>query len=279
LPFGTGSDTEGGVIVWGIRATRNKTTQIDEAESVDPVPDVAVFAQMLRDVELQAVTDHLPGVQIESYPDPGPAGFVACLIPEGPHKPYRAELCGKNYYQRIGDKFAVISHSLLRSLFYPRSKAVFKARAKLSWDLLDMAKTGDRHVAQMACNIELINDGTATAKDIMVRVRSRLEKKAGPVSFSSQWIASPELVPVADFRITMPMHPGVETPLFYAEWTADAGPSTAEDNLIVPLCQAPCFELTVFCENHEPQVLKLDFDTGKLLKQRGEALCEAGPVG
>jgi len=164
------ANTEGGVLVWGIRAARNVTTKIDEADSLDLVPDVDAFAQMLRDVELQAVIDPVPGVQMERYRDSGAAGFVVCLIPEGPYKPYRAELHGKQYYQRIGDKFAVIPHSLLRSLFYPPvPRPKFRVTIEQS-DMINPTQSGGgrRSLAGNRVEITIENIGRVSARDVWV---------------------------------------------------------------------------------------------------------------
>jgi hypothetical protein len=92
------------------------------ANDLDLAPHPEVLAETLKDVMLQAVIDPVQGVRIEHYPATSAnGGFVACLIPEGNHKPYRAQLDGgsEQYYQRIGDSIVFIPHSLLRSLFYP----------------------------------------------------------------------------------------------------------------------------------------------------------------
>ena len=85
---------------------------------------------MLKDVRLEATVDPVQGVKYEHY-DAGKgdgSGFVVCLIPEGENKPYREAIDpAKQYYQRIGDSFAVIPHAMLRSLFYPP--------VRLTWEL------------------------------------------------------------------------------------------------------------------------------------------------
>lgn len=122
------ANTEGGVLIWGIRAARiehpdDPSRKIDAANDLDLVSTPATFAQLLKDVQLEACVEPVQGVDIVDI-DAGEgdgSGFVVCLIPEGDHKPYRAGIDpAKQYYQRIGDNFVVIPHSLLRSLFYPR---------------------------------------------------------------------------------------------------------------------------------------------------------------
>jgi hypothetical protein len=166
------ANIEGGVLVWGIRAARNKATGNDEAESLDLVADVARFAQMLRDVELEAVIDPVPGVQIEVYSDTDASGFVVCLIPEGPHKPYRAELHNKQYYQRIGDKFAPISHSLLRSLFYPPAlEPKFRLTIRQSATRTIESSGAGPTLAGNRFELTIQNTGRVSARDVWVMLK------------------------------------------------------------------------------------------------------------
>jgi hypothetical protein len=126
-------NTEGGVVIWGVRAERVKTAdgsggEVDSASLDEPVDNPLAFAQKLRDVELEAVADRIPGVEIKGFQIPSSTkGYVVCYIPEGTHKPYRAEMESKQqYWQRIGDKFVTIPHALLRSLFYPHAAAAIE---------------------------------------------------------------------------------------------------------------------------------------------------------
>jgi hypothetical protein len=168
------ANTEGGVVVLGIRAARNKTTGIEEADSQDFVPDVDSFAQKLRDVELQACVDPVPGVQIERFRVSGSSGFIACLIPEGSHKPYRADLHpDKHYFQRIGDKFQRIPHSLLRSLFYPPTPRP-KFRLTIEQTASDVTESGGGAESLYGNRIkfEIENVGIASARELWIEVKS-----------------------------------------------------------------------------------------------------------
>jgi hypothetical protein len=276
------ANNQGGVLIWGIDARKDPVTNTDAACGERPVDNPVGLKSRLTELQRGATDPVLANVEVDAFelPSAPGTGFVVCFVPEGPFKPYRTEDGRRSqYYIRSGDNFTILSRSMLQSLFYPRSKAVFKAMAKLSWDLLDMDKTGGRHVSQMVCNVGLLNDGTATAKThTLARVSSRLGESAQGVAVSTPWIYSGAFLPVADFRTTVPLHPGIETPLFSVRWQVEAGASTAMGNIVVPLGEAPCFELTVFCENQEPQDLKIEFQKSELRKQAGEAVCKAGPV-
>lgn len=99
------ANTEGGVLIWGIRATRiehpdDRSRKIDAASELDLVPQPATFVQLLKDVLLEACVEPVQGIELAGV-DAGNGdgkGFVVCLIPEGKHKPYRAELDPKRQY-------------------------------------------------------------------------------------------------------------------------------------------------------------------------------------
>ena len=83
------ANTEGGVVVWGIRAEKapsvtDASNKIDTATDLDLADHPDTFAQKLKDVMLQATIDPVQGVQIRHLDKtPGGQGFVVCLIPEG----------------------------------------------------------------------------------------------------------------------------------------------------------------------------------------------------
>lgn len=119
-------NTEGGILIWGVEARKTPSPDdsevtIDAAIGPDHVPNVVQFAEMLKRVQRDATIDPISGVEIVPVPVNGQAGYVACFVPQGNNPPYRAALDeSKNYFQRVGDSFVVLSHSMLRSLFYPR---------------------------------------------------------------------------------------------------------------------------------------------------------------
>jgi hypothetical protein len=269
------ANTEGGVLVWGIRADKiadpaDPSRKIDAASSLDLVPNQPSFLQLPKDVRLEATVDPVPGVDYAHYQHtPGDtAGFVVCLVPESGQKPHRAQLDPKRqYYQRIGDSFVILPHSLLRTLFYPRSQAVFRAMAKMSRNS-DAGPAGPgTAVARVSCSVGLRNVGTATAYNVVVAVGPTLGGTLGQFKgMSPDWVVFFE-PPDRELRSHRPMHPRKETQLFFAEWEgAQAGPG-----------HVLSFYLTVFCDHHQPQFLKIEFDMDELVAH-GRCVREATAV-
>ena len=74
----------GGVLVWGIKAEKDKVTGIDAANDCCPVPDVHQFVSRLQELHRQATEPPVLNVDYLAVPKSATdsSGFVACLIPE-----------------------------------------------------------------------------------------------------------------------------------------------------------------------------------------------------
>jgi hypothetical protein len=273
------ANNQGAVIIWGLDARKDPATNVDAACGEKPVDNPNGVKSRLIELQRQATDPPLGNVEIEAYEIPSApgTGFVVCFVPEGSFKPYRAEDGRRSqYYLRTGDNFIVMSRSVLQAMFYPRVKAVFRAKASLSWELLDKQPPG-RDIARMCCYVDLVNDGIATACQTLVLVRHTIKDNIEEVRITSDHWAS-YMTPLGkEFEASRPMHPTREARLFYAEWQVRAHSSSSTFQ-VVPACQAPSFELTIFCENQERQVIKIEFDTAELITNR-RCLREAKPLG
>jgi hypothetical protein len=158
---------------------------------------------MLKDVRLEATVDPVQGVKYEHY-DAGKgdgSGFVVCLIPEGENKPYRAAIDpAKQYYQRIGDSFAVIPHAMLRSLFYPRGSPHLGVEVSVQ----EAQPVQNEGKAKFA--IRLSNCGTATARDIFLTFDKPMERSS--MSWADMWSPIRNGKDVAGYACLAPLHPG-----------------------------------------------------------------------
>lgn len=199
------ANTEGGVLIWGIRAARiehpdDSSRKIDVAEKFDLAPTPATLEQLLRDVFLEACIDPVSGVESCSIEADG-GGFVVCLVPEGNHKPYRATLAeDKQYYQRIGDNSVVIPHSLLRSLFYPTTSPLLEVNI---WVMTPPENQPKNHVK---FHIRIVNRGTATARELTASWDGYSKI---PMSCSPSWETRKTLQErVACYVCTHSLHPG-----------------------------------------------------------------------
>jgi hypothetical protein len=276
------ANNQGGVLIWGIDARKIKVrgVEIDAAWGEKPMTDPIALMSRLTELQRGATDPPLANVEIKPYelPERPGSGFVVCYVPEGAFKPYRSEQASRQYYLRAGDNFIVMPRSVLAAMFHPRSRPVFKARATLSWALVDRAQVGGRDVAQLACNIELINSGTASAKDVFILVKTHVKGTLQPDHIEpapfTQHLGA--MGSDTELRLLRPMHPRQRfPPLFKARWSVAAGSSQATGYTVVPNCTAPVIELAIFCENHEQQAIRLEFDTAEMLERRDGCCREA----
>jgi hypothetical protein len=265
------ANNQGGVLIWGVDARKKKVgeAEIDFACGEKPVDNPQALKSRLIEFQRGAVDPPLANVETEAFPlpdDPG-KGFVVCYVPEGPFKPYRSEQAGQQWFMRAGDNTVVMSRSVLQSLFYPRSKAVFRVRVTLSWELLDKQAAGGRDVARLDCNVELVNDGTATARNAVVLHTE--PTGSFPVNkYQTDLWGTYNRPDGFEFASHRPLHPGRWTPLFQSQREVEARASASSRHKVVPYCPAPSLSLVVFCENQERQDIQITFDMEELIATR-----------
>jgi hypothetical protein len=274
------ANNQGGVLVWGLDARKTKVggVEIDAVCGERPVEAPQAFRSRLVELQRGATDPPLANVDVVAYePTDTPGkGFVVCYVPEGPFKPYRSEQAGRQWYIRAGDNTVVMSRSVLQAMFYPRSKAVFRALASLSWELPHRGATEGRYIARLTCSLDLVNEGTATARDVVVLVTPPVKDIFA--SLHSMPYAAWHLRRWHDeteFQALRPMHRHRLTPLFEVSWEVEAR-ARMPDHLVVPHCPSPSFRLAIFCENQKEQVIEIGFDITKLVLQRTLSV-EASP--
>jgi hypothetical protein len=79
------SNNEGGVLVWGLDARKDKTSNIDQIVGVKPINDPQGLRAKLLEWRRQATDPPVGNVQVQAYDHPTEAGkgFVVCFIPKG----------------------------------------------------------------------------------------------------------------------------------------------------------------------------------------------------
>jgi schlafen family protein len=234
------ANTSGGVLIWGIKATRLPGKKVDCACDTCLVDDPGELKTQLNALSRQATDPPVPGVLIETYSEPETSkGFVICMIPQSEFCPHRAEYVeNKPYYLRVNDNFMVMPAAVLRSMFYPRPKPYLRVYISVrsrrndlgtpvSWDWL----------------MRIENSGTATARDLVIFVHS-------PLAFNDLYL-SPDCSPCRmasgaySILCNRAIHPGghldvvtysdpqkdftsrAETTIFVDMWSSDNEPQGA----------------------------------------------------
>jgi hypothetical protein len=279
------ANNQGGVLVWGIDArkrTNSHGSEVDAAVEERPMDDPVGLKSRLTELQRGATDSPLANVEIVPYEpaDTPGKGFVVCFVPEGPFKPYRSEQADQQWYIRAGDNFVIMTPSMLRTMFYPRLQARFRAIARLEWEPLDHQETGGRHIARLTCVVDIVNEGTATAKDTFVLVRPTIHGNLGrPDWQSGRWINSLFDSGDVEFEATRPLHPRRVTDLFRVMWEVEAGVLLGYQNRVLPCCHGPMFDLIVYCENQEHQAIHINFtDSDWLLSPARQAVLDVKPL-
>jgi hypothetical protein len=172
----------GGVLIWGFDCRKDEYG-IDKVQSLSLHPDASLHAERLVELQAQAVTSILQGVQIKAVRKPGDkGGFVICFIPEGPNKPYRAELAGMAFYLRAGRSLKAATGEEVRQLLNPT--------AQLAPSLTTVPKSDQTPALQFIFHLN--NVGTKTARDISFRILHRPDLRFGTMHGGHDRVVVPD---------------------------------------------------------------------------------------
>lgn len=210
------ANTQGGVLVWGIKAAKN-ADGIDHAEKFELVPNPKQLASRLTELQLGAADPPVPGVEIVPVLDASQAGkgFVVCYVPESPYVPHRAVHKGQQFYHRAMDKSVVIPIPMLRRLFYPQVRTDVAIEGQFTF------RTHGREEAMFAevkLEFSLLNSGNATIRDAYVQA-DLITPGRGSMTIGGAWksLSSPKSrVTVAT---TTPIHPSASLHLVSLEYS------------------------------------------------------------
>ena len=214
-------NTGGGVLVFGVKASKPKDgsdfENVDHAYKTDPLEKPQDFAQRLLDQRLGATDEPVRGVDVQPLLRDDGTGYVVCLIPESDRKPHRADGSGNAYFQRNGDSFIPIPHSLLRSMFHPRPLARLRPRL-----LMNTHPAEERN--PLRAHLWLNNEGEASAERFAVQFTSSLAwdkfKKHGLIEVERH--SRGNVTSGVLYDSSRPLHPGQDRILGQHEYELTA---------------------------------------------------------
>jgi hypothetical protein len=248
------ANTEGGVVIWGIRAAPmsdpdDPSKKIDGAVGLDLAPNPRVLAQQLSELRAEANIEPVMGVEMATA-DAGwgdGSGFVVCLVPESRHKPHRAALHpDKQYYQRLGGKSVILPHPLLRHMFYPQLRSLLETKVQFIG-----RSPAQREVSFLGT---LYNRGGASAINLYAQITT--DPPLSRVGNGTYWtgIWNGRVAPsryLFKTKTESTLHPGDDCSFF-------VGFSEEPVDRIT-------FEISVYALNQEPQVMRVIFDKDDLV--------------
>jgi hypothetical protein len=257
----------GGVLVWGIDARKDAATGIDAACNVKPIKNPNGFKSLLIELQRGATDPPLGDVKIETWESSPGEGFIVCLIPSGPFKPYRAEVTEKKqFFMRAGDKFFVPPVAVLRALFYPQSHGVFQVEARLTWERgLKPEPAWDQ--ARISIGVYVRNQGTATARDAHIVLRTNL-LSLDHVANTNDFLvleSSPQRI---RFEARRPIHPDVTVHLADLKWRTATTIATFQGSEVVEPQVNGRFVFNFHAEDQAPQMAVITFIGEELTEER-----------
>lgn len=119
------SNSEGGVIVWGIDCSRGFDNS-DVASAERPIINVRRFVSWLEGVISGCTIP--PNTGVQNHPleiDSKGNGFVLTYVPKSDHAPHQ-DISSKKYYIRAGSNFVPILHDVLAGMFGKRPQPNIK---------------------------------------------------------------------------------------------------------------------------------------------------------
>lgn len=110
------ANSDGGIVVWGVKAKENKNKQ-DVATELKPIKELTKFLNWLNRQEGQVTTPGVKGIIHKKILDGEDEGFVKTYIPPSENAPHMAIASDKRYFKRNGDSFYPCEHYDIRDMF------------------------------------------------------------------------------------------------------------------------------------------------------------------
>lgn len=115
------SNSIGGIIVWGIKASPNESG-IDAAKEYRPILSLKKFENHLKRIEGTAIAPSIKGIEYKTIEETDDSGYLIVYIPESDRAPHMALYSEKHYFKRSGDSFYICEHFDILDMFNRRSK-------------------------------------------------------------------------------------------------------------------------------------------------------------
>jgi Putative DNA-binding domain len=168
------ANVEGGVVVLGVDA-RKAPNGHDKVIAIDPIDNVASFADVLIP-ELKKLTDpSIPGLDVRTIREPGhECGVVVIYVPQSDGRPHRAAGADKEtndrYFMRTAKCTVNMPHSILAAMFGRRPQPKLRL-------LVQVLRPEGNTEVQLVCWLR--NDGRGPA----MNPRLLLHLRGGELTF------------------------------------------------------------------------------------------------
>lgn len=158
------ANSNGGIIVWGIKAKENDKKQ-DIATEKKPINELTKFLNMLNRLEGQSVTPIIIGIEHKKIEINNDSGFIITYVPASDFAPHMANYAGKLYYKRSGDSFYSCEHYDIKDMFQRKHSANLDLILK-NKQIIEI----DSENIKIDITIALVNTGRMYAKAPLIGI-------------------------------------------------------------------------------------------------------------
>ena len=112
-------NSAGGLLLWGVNARLDRSTDIDRIVDFQPISELARFKHELERHSTEALMPRLTDIAIAAIPDADSPdrGFVSMYVQRSERRPHRCELVEKAYYRRAGSSSRMMEHFEIEDAF------------------------------------------------------------------------------------------------------------------------------------------------------------------
>lgn len=121
------ANAQGGVIIWGVKATREKDDPVDCARECQPIAGIERFEADIRNLAGELLTPKHDGIEVlrvNSENDDG-VGYLLVRVTRSERRPHRSEAPNDGrYYRRAGSSTFTMEHGDLEDAFSRRAAPI-----------------------------------------------------------------------------------------------------------------------------------------------------------
>jgi hypothetical protein len=171
------SNTSGGVVVWGVDASKNEDN-VDAARELRPISQLKVFLNNLNSLLSSSLIPLNPGVKniAINLPNEVGKGFIVTYVPESSLPPHRAMLKLNQYFTRSGDSFVMMEHVHLEDMFGKRQKPRLELKYEIvSGGIFGGGQQWTEYVCNIVFSIKNVGKYVATYPTLRIKPKKNLK--------------------------------------------------------------------------------------------------------
>jgi hypothetical protein len=156
------ANSDGGIIIWGVRAAKDPATGIDCATDLVPIADIALFLSRLNSLTGEVVAPTVSGVEHEGIDRGDGTGFVKSIVPASETGPHMARAGEGRYFKRSGDSFYRMEHFDVADMFGRRKHPKLRLATRISRG--GTRSRGTIRQFDLLVYLTIVNEGRGSAR-------------------------------------------------------------------------------------------------------------------